>query len=74
MELPGATLRFAWTFEELSDSQTRLSQHITLEGPQAETYVPMMEEYFAPNIAKGMKRIAEEIARQGTHGSSQNDP
>ena len=64
MELPDAVLRFAWTFEELSDSQTRLTQHITLEGPGAEAYVPMMEEFFAPNIGKGMERIAEEIARQ----------
>lgn len=66
MELPDAVLRFAWTFEELSDSQTRLTQHIILEGPKAETYVPMMEEYFAPNVGKGMERIAEEIARQAT--------
>lgn len=64
MELPDAVLRFAWTFEKLSDRQTRLTQHITLEGRSAEAYVPMMEEFFAPNIEKGMERIAEEIARQ----------
>jgi hypothetical protein len=64
MALPEAVLRFAWTFEELSDRQTRMTQHITLEGPKAEAYVPMMEEYFAPNIGKGMERIAEEIERQ----------
>jgi Polyketide cyclase / dehydrase and lipid transport len=64
MELPDAVLRFEWTFDELSDRQTRLTQHITLEGPRAEEYVPMMEEFFAPNIGKGMARIAEEIARQ----------
>ncbi|HKA21591.1 MAG TPA: SRPBCC family protein [Blastocatellia bacterium] len=64
MELPEAVLRFAWTFEELSDSQTRMTQHITLEGPNAEAYVATMEEFFAPNIGKGMARIAEEIARQ----------
>ena len=64
MELPEAVLTFAWTFQQLSDIQTRLTQRITLEGEKAETYVPFMEEHFAPNIAKGMERIAEEIARQ----------
>src|SRR5215475_5870091 len=64
MELPDAVLRFEWTFEELSGRRTRLTQHISLEGPSAEAYVPMMEEFFAPNIGKGMERIAEEIARQ----------
>jgi len=71
MELPDAVLRFAWTFEELSDGQTRLTQHITLEGPNAEAFVPMMEEFFAPNVGKGMERIAEEIARQATPSETQ---
>ena len=33
MELPGAVLRFHWTYEELTDGRTRLSQHIVLDGP-----------------------------------------
>ena len=64
MELPEAVLRFEWTFEELSDRQTRLTQHISLNGPNAEEYVPVMEELFAPNIEKGMERIADEMAKQ----------
>ena len=63
MELRDAVLRFAWTFEELSDNRTRLSQHIVLVGPGAEAYVSFMEVHFAPNIGTGMERIAEDMAR-----------
>jgi hypothetical protein len=63
MELSGAVVRFAWTYEELTDGRTRMSQHITLEGPGAEAYVPPMEQYLAPNAVKGMERLAEEVAR-----------
>jgi hypothetical protein len=62
MKLNDAVLRFVCTFEELSGNRTRLSQHITLAGAGAEGYVPFMEEHFAPNIEKGMERIAEEMA------------
>jgi hypothetical protein len=63
MELSGAVVRFVWTYEELSDGRTRLTQHIVLEGPGAETYVPFMEEHFVGNIPKGMEKLAEEVAR-----------
>jgi hypothetical protein len=63
MELSGAVLRFAWMYEELSDGRTRLTQHVVLEGPGAEAYVPFMEGHFAGNIPKGMERLAEEVAR-----------
>ena len=63
MELPGAVVRFAWTYEELSDGRTRLTQHIVLEGPGAEAYVPFMEGHFVGSIPQGMERLAEEVAR-----------
>ena len=63
VKLTEAVVRFIWTYEELPDDRTRLSQHIVLEGPGAEAYVPVMEEHFAPNVAKGMEKLAEEIAR-----------
>ena len=63
MELPGAVVHFNWTYEELTDGRTRLSQHIVLEGPGAEAYVPFMEEHFVGNIPKGMEKLAGEIAR-----------
>jgi hypothetical protein len=63
MELSGAVVRFVWTYKELSDCRTRLTQHIVLDGPGAEAYVPFMEEHFVRNIPKGMEKLAEEIAR-----------
>ena len=63
MELTGAVVRFHWTYEELPDGRTRLSQHIVLEGPGAEAYVPFMEEHIAGNLPQGMQRLAEEVAR-----------
>src|SRR5262249_1957788 len=63
VELTEAVVRFAWTYEELTDGRTRMSQHIVLEGPGAEAYVPVMEQYFAPNVGKGMERLAEEVVR-----------
>jgi hypothetical protein len=63
VELTEAVVRFAWTYEEMTDGRTRLSQHIVLEGPCAESYVPVMEQHFAPNVGKGMEKLAEEIAR-----------
>src|SRR4051812_4786639 len=35
MGLTGAVVRFTWTYEDLADGRTRLSQQITLEGPGA---------------------------------------
>ena len=63
MELSGAVVRFAWTYEGLSDGRTRLTQHVVLEGPGAVAYVPFMEGHFVGNIPKGMERLAEEVAR-----------
>jgi hypothetical protein len=61
--LAGAAVRFIWTYEEVGDKQTRMSQHIVLDGPDAGAYVPLMEEHFAPNVGKGMERLAGEIAK-----------
>ena len=63
MDLNEAVLRFTWTFEELPDNRTRLTQHVQLEGPGAQGYVPIMEEYLSRNIGKGMEKLAEEMAR-----------
>jgi len=63
MKLSEAVLRFEWTFEELAEKQTRLTQHVMLEGPNAEAYVPLMEQHIAPNMGKGMERIAAEMVK-----------
>jgi len=63
MELTEAVVHFTWTYEELAGGRTRLSQHITLGGPGAKSYVPILEQHFAPNVGKGMEKLAEEIAK-----------
>ena len=63
MKLSEAVLRFEWTFEELAEKQTRLTQQVMLEGPNAEAYVPLMEQHIAPNMGKGMERIAGEMVK-----------
>ena len=68
MELSGAVVRFVWTYEELSDGRTRLTQHVVLEGPGAEAYVPFMEEHFVGNIPQGMARLAEEVTKSAAGG------
>src|SRR5947208_316125 len=36
LELSGAVVRITWTYEELIDGRTRMSQHMALEGPGAQ--------------------------------------
>src|SRR5262245_58092497 len=63
VELVDAVVRFTWSYEELTDGRTRLTQHIALEGPGAEAYVPIVEAHLAPNVGQGAQRLVEEIAR-----------
>jgi hypothetical protein len=63
MELSEAMVRFNWSYAELSDGRTLLTQHIVLEGPGAEAYVAFMEEHFVGNVPKGMEKLAEEAAK-----------
>jgi Polyketide cyclase / dehydrase and lipid transport len=64
MKLSDAVLRFDWTFEELANNKTRLTQHVMLDGPNAEAYLPLMEKQIAPNMGKGMERMAAEMAKR----------
>jgi hypothetical protein len=59
MRLDDALLRFDWTFEALADNQTRMTQDILLDGPNAAAYVSLMEQHFAPNVGPGMEKIAK---------------
>jgi hypothetical protein len=63
IELNEAVLRITWTFDELPDGRTRLSQHMVLDGPGAAAYVPLVQEHLAGNVAKGMERLAREIGK-----------
>jgi hypothetical protein len=69
MQLPGATLSFYWTFEDLSEDRTRITQRLVLSGSNAEAFVAqasMLEQ----GVPAGMTKLvaAIERARQLTRG------
>jgi hypothetical protein len=59
LEIPleGTALRFAWTFDPLGGSRTRLTQRVTLSGTKAEAYLADTRAAFS-RIAGGMARLA----------------
>jgi hypothetical protein len=61
--LEGALILCKWVFKELPNSQTRLTQHITLEGENASSYKGDVQRTFEPALAPGMSRIAIAIDR-----------
>ena len=64
-QLPDARIHFEFTFEKLSESQTVMTQRISLagDGDGAEQYIPMMQENFGKNLEAGMKKVAEEMGK-----------
>jgi hypothetical protein len=67
MQLPDAIFSFHWKFESLSDKQTRITQRLTLSGPNAEAFVAQASilERTAPD---GMKRLVAAIERRANAG------
>jgi len=61
--MPGATARFAWRFEALSEERSRLTQQITLSGVQADMYTAQLGDGFEQGIRQGMKKLSQEIER-----------
>jgi hypothetical protein len=62
MQLDRATLTFEWRFDDLSETRTKLTQHIVLSGENAGMYAGQVEAGFGPNLPDGMMRIAAEMA------------
>lgn len=60
MELPGATLRFDWTFEDAGAKRTRIAQRVSLSGANAEAFVTEARA-FERNLPGGMARLAAAI-------------
>ena len=63
MDLPDAVLRFAWTFEDLKNGSTRLTQAVNLDGPAAERYAADLDTY-SRSLGPGMEKIALRMAEQ----------
>lgn len=65
MELDGAVLRAEWTFEEIADNRTRMTQRLVLAGPNAASYREQVQSGFGPTLADGMNRIAMQVEAAG---------
>jgi uncharacterized protein YndB with AHSA1/START domain len=63
LEVPagGLTARFTWRFEELPRARTRLTQHITVHGPDSEAAAAVTE--LAQTMPTGMARLAAAMER-----------
>jgi hypothetical protein len=59
----GATFSSQWRFEAFADGRTRLTQRLELCGENAAAYVSQVDAAFRPNIAAGMQRIADNMAK-----------
>jgi hypothetical protein len=54
--MPGAVGRFDWTFEETVQG-TRITQHCSLEGEQADTYAKTFGPALESGIPEGMRKL-----------------
>ena len=75
IELPGATLRCHWSFDEVTGNRTRITQRLTLIGENAGAFVKEVASGFEPNVPQGMTKLAAIIARaeaSGTHNETGN--
>jgi hypothetical protein len=61
MDVEGATVRFHWTFAELAEDRTKITQRITLRDGSEELVgqARMLDQ----TVPDGMKRIAERMER-----------
>ena len=64
--LEGAAMTFEWTFTGLTEETTRLTQRISLTGENAAAYADQVRMAFGPNLAPGMRRIADAMERAKT--------
>jgi hypothetical protein len=60
MQLPDAIFSFHWTFETLSEEQTRITQRLALAGANAESFVPQAD-MLKKTAPEGMARLATAI-------------
>ena len=58
MDLDGAVMSFEWRFDNGLQGGTQLTQHISLKGGNAATYLPQVEQAFGANLSAGMEKIA----------------
>lgn len=68
MPLEGAMMVCEWSFEPISERQTRLTQRLGLYGENASQQAQIVRHGFGPTLAQGMRRIADLIAEAEVRG------
>jgi hypothetical protein len=63
MQLPGAMVSFHWQFETISELRTRITQRMTLSGPNAEALVDQASVLETTTPA-GMENLVAAIERR----------
>jgi hypothetical protein len=71
--LERAAIRFDWTFEVLDRSHTRLTQRVSLSGPNSGSYLDEARSVFGSTMAGGMTRLADSMVRK-SRANSPLDP
>jgi hypothetical protein len=61
MEFEGAVCAAEWRFDTLSGGRTKMTQRLSLFGPNASQYREQFETGFESNLADGMNRVAAAI-------------
>lgn len=62
IQVPGAVLKFIWTFEDAANGGTTLIQEVTLEGEQAANYLEGVKE-LERGIPLGMQKLVDAIVK-----------
>ena len=62
MQLPGAILSFQWTFENLSEDRTRITQQLTLSGADADALLAQAS-VLEKTTPEGMEKLVAAIER-----------
>ncbi len=62
MALTEAVLSFHWRFEDVAGGGTRITQCLTLTGPNADSYVEQIAPEFEQGVPQGMRKLAHEVA------------
>lgn len=67
MQLPGAILSFHWSFEELREDQTLITQRLVLSGPKAKSFIAQVS-IMEVSVPEGMKKVVAAIERRIDYG------
>lgn len=67
LQLPDAIFSFHWKFESLSDRRSRMTQLLTLSGPNAEAFVAQAR-ILKRSVPEGMKRLVAAIEKSSNAG------